>query len=253
MSKLISIHSYRGGTGKSNTTANIAATLAKYGKRVAVIDTDIQSPGIHVLFGFQEDQITTTLNDYLWGRRSISEVAYDVTSSLGELKDSSGQIFLVPSSTRAEDIARVLREGYDIEYLSQGLQALINELALDYLLVDTHPGLNEETLLSISVSDVLLLILRPDAQDYQGTAVTVDVARKLRVPDLFMVVNKVPQFFELDELKAKIEATYGADVVGVLPHSDEMMVLASSGLFVVNYPEDPVSKTFDHMVRQYLI
>ena len=48
--------------------------------------------------------------------------------------------------------------------------------------MDTHPGLNEETLLSISISDVLILILRPDSQDYQGTAVTVDVSRKLQVP-----------------------------------------------------------------------
>ncbi|MDB9524596.1 MinD/ParA family protein [Oscillatoria sp. CS-180] len=253
MSKFVSIHSYRGGTGKSNTTANLAATLAKYGKRVAVVDTDIQSPGIHVLFGFSEDQIETTLNDYLWGRRSIREVAYDVTNTLGSLADNNGKVFLIPSSSRAEDIARVLREGYDIEYLGQGLQALVNELSLDYLLVDTHPGLNEETLLSISISDILFLILRPDAQDYQGTAVTVDVARKLKVPALFMVVNKVPQFFNLGDLKSKIEDTYSADVVGVLPHSDEMMVLASNGLFVVDYPNDPVSETFDEIVSQCLI
>ena len=253
MAKLVSIHSYRGGTGKSNTTANLAATLTKHGKRVAVVDTDIQSPGIHVLFGFQEDQAEVTLNDYLWGRRSISEVACDVTSSLGPLGGGGGQLFLIPSSTRAEDIARVLREGYDIEYLSKGLQTLIRELKLDYLLVDTHPGLNEETLLSISVSDILILILRPDAQDYQGTAVTVDVARKLKVPELLMVVNKVPQFFDLNQLKAKVQETYDANVVGVLPHSDEMMVLASSGLFVVDYPDNPVSQTFDDIVMQYLV
>ena len=51
MPKIISIHSFRGGTGKSNTTANLAALLAADQKRVGVIDTDIQSPGIHVLFG----------------------------------------------------------------------------------------------------------------------------------------------------------------------------------------------------------
>ena len=49
MSKIISIHSFRGGTGKSNTTANLAGLLAAEGRRVGVIDTDIQSPGIHVL------------------------------------------------------------------------------------------------------------------------------------------------------------------------------------------------------------
>jgi septum site-determining protein MinD len=253
VSKVVSIHSYRGGTGKSNTTANLAATLAKYGKRVGVVDTDIQSPGIHVLFGFDGSQIKTSLNDYLWGRRPINEVSYDVTETLGALASNGGKVFLIPSSTRAEDIARVLREGYDIEYLSEGLQALEKTLDLDYLLVDTHPGLNEETLLSISISDVLILILRPDSQDYQGTAVTVDVARKLQVPALAMVVNKAPQSFDLDELKNKIATTYNADVAGVLPHSDEMMVLASSGLFVVNFPDHPLSQIYDQIVQKVLV
>ncbi len=60
-------YSAGGGTGKSNTTANLAALLASEGKRVGVIDTDIQSPGIHVLFGLQEEDMTYSLNDYLWG------------------------------------------------------------------------------------------------------------------------------------------------------------------------------------------
>ena len=46
MSKIISIHSFRGGTGKSNLTANLAAQAAALGNRVAIVDTDIQSPGI---------------------------------------------------------------------------------------------------------------------------------------------------------------------------------------------------------------
>jgi len=41
----------------------------------------------------------------------------------------------------------------------------MSELKLDYLFLDTHPGLNEETLLSIAVSNILVLILRPDKQD----------------------------------------------------------------------------------------
>src|SRR5215475_1838718 len=57
LAKIISIHSFRGGTGKSNTSANIVATLAMQGKRVGVVDTDIQSPGIHVLFGLEEDEM----------------------------------------------------------------------------------------------------------------------------------------------------------------------------------------------------
>ena len=56
MTEVVSIHSFRGGTGKSNVTANLAATLAKSGKRVGIIDTDVQSPGIHALFGLEGGQ-----------------------------------------------------------------------------------------------------------------------------------------------------------------------------------------------------
>jgi MinD-like ATPase involved in chromosome partitioning or flagellar assembly len=239
MSKIISVHSFRGGTGKSNTTANVATLLAADGKRVGIIDTDISSPGIHVLFGLQEDDIRVSLNDYLWGKCQIEQAAQEVTSRLSS--PIKGRLFLVPSSMKPGDIARVLREGYDVGLLSDGYQRLIEELTLDVLMIDTHPGLNEETLLSIAISDALVIIMRPDSQDYQGTAVTVEVARKLDVQRMLLVVNKVPISFNFAEVKARVEKTYDCEVAGVLPHSDEMMTLASSGIFVLRYPDHPVT------------
>jgi septum site-determining protein MinD len=56
LAKIISIHSFRGGTGKSNTTANVSAILASEGYRVGVVDTDLASPGIHVLFGMPGEE-----------------------------------------------------------------------------------------------------------------------------------------------------------------------------------------------------
>ena len=72
---------------------------------------------------------------------------------------SGGKLLLIPASIKATDITRVLREGYDVGLLNTGFQTLIDELALDVLIVDTHPGLNEETLVSLTLSDVLLLVL----------------------------------------------------------------------------------------------
>jgi MinD-like ATPase involved in chromosome partitioning or flagellar assembly len=242
MSKIISIHSFRGGTGKSNTTANLAAVLAMRGLRVGVVDTDIASPGIHVLFGMDEEHMGRSLNDYLWGKCEIAETAHDVTANLG--RPISGKIFLIPSSIKAGEIARVLREGYDVGLLNDGFQDLLEALQLDVLLIDTHPGLNEETLLSIAISDALAIIMRPDSQDYQGTSVTVEVARKLDVPKLLLVVNKVPQVFNPAEVKARVERAYNCDVAAVIQHSDEMMVLASSGIFVLHHPDHPISQQF---------
>ncbi len=242
MSKIISVHSFRGGTGKSNTTANVTAVLAAKGLRVGVVDTDIQSPGIHVLFGLDEEHMAYSLNDYLWGKCEIKDTAMDVTSVIEASSGPiTGKVFLIPSSIKAGEIARVLREGYDVGLLNDGFQQLLNDLELDVLMIDTHPGLNEETLLSIAISDALAIIMRPDNQDYQGTGVTVEVARKLDVPNLVLVVNKVPQVFDFDEVQARVEQTYGCEVGAILPHSDEMMALASAGIFVLRYPNHPMS------------
>lgn len=239
MAKIISIHSFRGGTGKSNTSANLAALMAAEGLRVCVIDTDIQSPGIHVLLGLAEEDMHSTLNDYLWGRCDIKDAAYDVTANVGS--SIKGKLYLVPSSIKVSDIARILREHYDVGLLNDGFQRLIEALELDALIVDTHPGLNDETLLSIAISDALAIIMRPDQQDFQGTSVTVEVARKLDVPRMVLIVNKTPEFFGLESVRAKVESTYNCEVAAVLPHSDEMMALASEGVFVVKFPDHGIS------------
>src|ERR1035441_1033038 len=107
MPRLISAHSYRGGTGKSNVTANLAAQLALRGRRVAVVDSDLQSPGIHVLFRVDPQDFKLTLNDYLRGRCRIEDASVDVTASLVNSRGKavvapSGGLFLVPASVKAD-------------------------------------------------------------------------------------------------------------------------------------------------------
>ena len=252
MSKIISIHSFRGGTGKSNMTANLAATIARYGHRVGIVDTDIQSPGIHVLFGFDEESMKLSLNDYLWGRCEIEDTAYDVSYILPEAGAAGSGIYLIPASVKLSEITRVLREGYDVGLLHDGFQELIEKLSLDYLLIDTHPGLNEETLLSITISDALVVILRPDRQDFQGTAVTVDVARKLEVPEMLMVVNKALQVFDFAALQQQVELSYNVVVAGVLPLAEEVVQLASSDIFCLRYPDHLFSQGVEAIAKQVM-
>lgn len=113
------------------------------------------------------------------------------------------------------------------------------QLDLDYLFIDTHPGVNEETLLSIAVSNVLLLIMRPDNQDFQGTAVTVELARQLEVPTMYMLLNKVPPGTDHAALRQHVESLYKAPVAAILPLNSEIVRLASSSIFVNRFPEHP--------------
>lgn len=248
MARIISVHSFRGGTGKSNITANIAYLLTLKGRSVGVIDTDIQSPGIHILFGLQGAEITTSLNDYLWRGRDITETALDVTPKLAE--ETGGRLFLIPSSTEPGQIARVLREGYDAERLTRGLRALVDGLELDILMIDTHPGLNEETLLSLIISHMLLIIMRPDKQDYEGTGITMQVARQLEVPHTTIVVNKVPPQLEPEAIAIKVEQIYECEVAVVLPYCHEMLTLGSEGIFSIHYPEHELTTLFKQITSK---
>ncbi len=252
MAKIIAIHSFRGGTGKSNISANLAALVAASGQRVGIIDTDIQSPGIHVIFNFNQDHLKYALNDFLWGNCQIEEAAYDVTATLGGETpvDESHQLYLIPSSVKTGEIARVLRDGYDVGLLNDGIQRLVQQLKLDYLFIDTHPGVNEETLLSIAICDRFLLIMRPDNQDFQGTAVTVELARRLEVQDMQLIVNKVPQGMEREMLKGQIETIYQVPVIGLLPLNSEMAALASRELFTTRFPDHLISRELRSIAKK---
>lgn len=253
MTKIVSVHSFRGGTGKSNLIANLGATIARHGQRVGIVDTDIQSPGIHIIFGLDESKIQRSLNDYLWGRCTIKEAVYNVSHAL-KAKDekaiADGSLYLIPSSIKASEISRILREGYDVSRLNDGFEEIIHHLHLDYLLIDTHPGLNEETLLSIAISDILVVILRPDSQDFQGTAVTVDVARKLEVSKMLLVVNKVLPAFDFNALQQQIETLYNTPVAGIIPLCEELIQLASSDIFCLHHSEHPFSLTVKEIADQ---
>ncbi|MFQ5794191.1 MAG: MinD/ParA family protein, partial [Candidatus Bipolaricaulia bacterium] len=70
----------------------------------------------------------------------------------------------------------------------------------------------------------------------------VDVARKLEVPKLLMVVNKALTAFDFDALRQQVETTYNAPVAGILPLNEEMVRLGSSDVFCLRYPDHPFTE-----------
>lgn len=248
MTKIISTHSFRGGTGKSNITANIAVMLAQQGNRVAVFDNDVQSPGIHVIFGLSPTATKFALNHYLWGQCKIEDASYEVYKT----PDGRGAVYLVPSSINPNDIARILRERYDANDMHNAFREIVQSLSIDYLMIDTHPGLNEETLLSIAISDALVIVLRPDQQDFQGTGVTVEVARRLRVPKIQLVVNKVPPEYHIEDVRQKVVETYNCPVAALIPLSIDVAHMASAKVFCLQYPDHVFSKRVCEVVGQLI-
>jgi MinD-like ATPase involved in chromosome partitioning or flagellar assembly len=245
MSRIIVVHSSRGDLGKSTIAANLACHYTVQGLRVGVIEANLQSPGIQYAFGLEDGEVTHTVNDYLWGRIDIKQAAFDVTSSLESLRGGKYpviprgvQLFVIPSSGTFASIMRVQREGYDVGLLNDGFHALIEDLNLDVLIIDTRPGFAEESTFCAAICDSLLLCMRPDAMYYQNSAVLVEIARKVDVPAMFMFINMVPAVFNPTEVKTRVDKTFGIEVVGVAPFIEELAYKHGSATLALEKPED---------------
>jgi MinD-like ATPase involved in chromosome partitioning or flagellar assembly len=249
--RLVALHSFRGGTGKSNLAANLGYLAAREGARVAVLDADLQSPGVHVIFGVEPGRMMRSLSDCVLGQCDLQEVALDLTSELG-LDEGGGKLLLLPSSPKLEAITAILSKGYEVARLNEEVLHLCEELGLDYLVLDTHPGLNRETLLSLAIADTVLILLRPDRQDFEGTAVLVQVASKLAVPDILFVANKVLDDQQASETGAKIEETFGFPLAGTLPLCEELMRLGSSAIFARQHERHPFTRELERLAQQIL-
>jgi MinD-like ATPase involved in chromosome partitioning or flagellar assembly len=243
--KIVSIHSFRGGTGKSNIAANLAAVAALDGKRVAVMDTDIASPGIHVIFGLGRERLKLTLNDYLRGECDIADACIDLTARKEFSSIKPGKLFLIPSSMIADDITRILREGYEVNDLRNGFTEVIRAKELDLLIIDTHPGLDRETLLSMVTADYLFVVARIDEQDLLGTAATLDVARRLQVPEIRIVINKRPNIYEDKAITGEVEKKFKSSVVTIIPMLPLLIDAGSRYVVTMRHPDSEFTKCIE--------
>ena len=219
MSKIITFHSFRRSTGKSEIIATVASLLAAEGMCVGVIDTDLQSPSAHILFNLDTKHIKKTWNDYLWGDASIEEIVYHIPPSGAE--STKGKIYLAPASVETSSILRVLRENFEIDRLNEGFSNFIENFELDFLIIDTHAGMSEETITSLAISDMLFIVMRLDQQDYQGTGVIVDIGRQLGIKKLLLIANNIPNAYDVDEVRDQLNEAYDCEIAAILPHSPE--------------------------------
>jgi MinD-like ATPase involved in chromosome partitioning or flagellar assembly len=250
MARVISFHSFRRGTGKSCLAANIATLLAMAGQRVGLIDTNLQAPSLHVLFGAGDGEMGRHLNDFLFGSAGIEEASYDLTARLPS--PVSGRLFLVPASTELRDVARIMREGYDAHLLEIAFERFAEQRLLDVLLVDTYAGLNETTLQAMALSDAVAILLHLDQQNYQGTSIMIEVARELNPARLTLVVNEAPPAFDPRAIEKQLAESYLCQVGAVLPYSDNLSSLSSASIFVMHYPHDAITAGLARLARELI-
>ena len=251
MPNTVLIHSFRPGVGRSNIAANVAWLAAFEGYRVGVLDGTLNSslPGLFSLDG--QEKPAYSFNDLLTGTCVSEQVIVRVNNKVSS--DLAGEIFFVPGNFYDSTGSSRLNTPQDSELLNAACQNLIETFNLDILIIDSQPGLNKESLVPLTVSDILLIVLRHDWRDYQGTSVTLDVVRQLNVPRMMLIANEAPDSFNPNQITEELEKNLDCQVAAVLPHIEELMVLGNRDIFARCYPDHPATELFRQIVRKLVI
>ncbi|MBU6383910.1 MAG: MinD/ParA family protein [Verrucomicrobia bacterium] len=236
MKRIIAIQSFRGGTGKSHVIANLAYLLHLEHKKVAVLDANLAAPNLHLLFDVNPERLEYTLNDYLAHNCEAKDILLDI--------NGQGKLFLIPSTLSAAATTQIAREGCNLERLCEAIRQIAIEF--DYLLIDTQSGLGAETLLSLSMANILLILQEPHHLDDPGTAIAREMAKKFAVESCYSVINKAMPAMD-------IAALHTQSIDAVLPFSDKISAPSNQGLFGIFaqlFPKDPLTEALRHLAKK---
>lgn len=225
------LSSFRGGTGTSTVAANLGALLATAGYQVAVLDFALENPGLHSLFGLTGQELTASVHDLLLEQTDVDQLAIDLTDQLGI--QGRGSLKFIPASNRVQRLARVLRQGYEPHALTQALEKLVERFQLDFLLIDTQAGLNEELVLCLLLANSVSLLLRSQGPDFEGASVLYQVAQKLKIEKIHLLVNQVEGDSDTQQLGQHVEEIFGSPAAALLPRFQAH----GEGLVALRQPE----------------
>jgi chromosome partitioning protein len=250
--KTIAFHSYKGGTGKTTLISNVAALYARNGFNVALLDFDLYAPSLSSYF---KKKPTAFINDLLSGQAKISDVVCDLTSELG----LNGKLLVGFSSSRKEDVNEIdikHDSKWQIEAVKRFIKAkqeLNDQFKIDYLFLDTSPGIRYWSINTLATSDYIFLLLKDSDMDIEGTRkMIIDIYDSLSRygAKYYAILNKVPgetvkeESMLIKDEKAwinELERVVGADVVGSIPCFCDIQFSRHEFLFSIRQPNHPFS------------
>jgi len=246
----LAFHSYKGGTGKTTVITNLAANLAMMGKRVCLLDFDLYAPSLTTYF---QKNPETYLNSFLAGEAEISEVLVDLSP---ELK-LNGKLLIGFSSPKKEDIHEIEID-HDMKWQYKALKRVIaakkelfSKYKIDYLLIDTSPGIRYWAINALAIADVLFLMMKLNEMDIAGTKKMIDEIYETLTKfgsEYFVILNKVPGALPIHEIHnnkqiiTEIENQIGIKIIESIPCFCEIQFNKHEFLTTIKKPNHAFSE-----------
>ncbi|WP_196594666.1 MinD/ParA family protein [Pectinatus sottacetonis] len=189
--RIIAVTSGKGGVGKTNFTVNLAIALSRLGKKVLIIDADLGLANVEVIMGCLSPY---TMMDLLNGNISLEEIILKGPAGIQYISGGSGLEQL--SDLSIEDRSLLIHRLYACEEVA------------DIILVDTGAGVGRNVLDFLIAANEIILLTTPEPTALTDAyAVIKAYMARSTVPNIKLVINKIYDKDEGDEVSLKLRMT----------------------------------------------
>ncbi len=167
MAHTIAVLNQKGGVGKTTTTLNVAAYLAKDGFSVLIVDMDPQGNATSGL-GIDKQTLDSTMYDVLFGEVDASKVVKETTID---------KLYILPTNSQLAAAEVDLAGENNREYK---LKSALDTLTFDYILIDCPPSLGLLSINALAAANQVLIPVQAEFYALEGLGQLLDIIQRVR-------------------------------------------------------------------------
>jgi len=229
MANIIAVLNQKGGVGKTTTTINLGAYLAKSGHSVLIADLDPQGNSTSGL-GLNKQALDATLYDVLFSRADANKTTQKINNKL----------FILPANA---DLAGAEVELVNIPARELQLKNALLNLNYDYILVDCPPSLGLLTINALSAAKRVLIPVQAEYYALEGLSQLLNVVQQVRAslnPGLDILGVLITLYDNRNSLseqvKKELENYFGAKLFStIVPRNVRLAEAPSFGRTIIEH------------------
>jgi cellulose biosynthesis protein BcsQ len=267
---VVTFYSFKGGVGRTMALVNVAYELAQTGRRVLMVDMDLEAPGLDTFNLPQAKEPVPGVVDFVTRYRetgSAPDVSEFIYSSPLE-SPGKGGLWIMPAGLQDGYESRLQgldwqklyadEEGYLLfEDLKEQWAAIIQP---DYVLIDSRTGYTDVSgICTRQLPDAVTMLFFPNEQNRRGLEELVsDIRAEANPPrnkkiDLHFVMSNVPDLDDEDRILAdnlkRIKQSLGFDDLTTTIHHYSSLSLVTQLVFTARRPRSRLAEQYRQLAR----